>query len=233
MSADEKYTTLNEEKIPAVYEAGKKAGQDDMWTDIVIGRDNFESQFAYWQMEYIRPPIKITPSVIGGVVEMCRNNPSLKVIESAHFDFSKLPTGTANNKSYYYTFYNCSALELVEDIGIGTGEPVLMFAYTFGNCSNLHTIEKLTVAETTKFSNAFNRCSSLTNLTFEGTIGQNGLNLSWSPLTHDSLMSTITALADKSGDTSTTWSVTLGADNLAKLTAAEITIAEEKGWGLV
>jgi hypothetical protein len=72
----------------------------------------------------------------------------------------------------------------------------------------------------------------LENVTFEGTIGQNGLNFSWSiNLSHDSLMSIINCLKDYSG-TGTTKTVTLGATNLAKLTTAEKAVATQKGWTL-
>ena len=77
----------------------------------------------------------------------------------------------------------------------------------------------------------FRECSALVDLNIVGTINATGLNVQQSPLSHDSLMSIINALADKTG-VSGTWKVTLGATNLAKLTADEIAIAEGKGWTL-
>ena len=78
----------------------------------------------------------------------------------------------------------------------------------------------------------FNSCSALVDLNIVGTINAIGLNVSYSKLlSHDSLMSIINALADKTG-VSDTWKVTLGATTLAKLTAEEIAIAEGKGWTL-
>lgn len=84
------------------------------------------------------------------------------------------------------------------------------------------------------FANAFYDCGALENLTIEGVIGQNGFNVQWSTkLSHDSLMSILNALADKSTDTSgTQWIVTIGTENLAKLTDAEKRIAFQKGWDL-
>ena len=100
----------------------------------------------------------------------------------------------------------------------------------FGN-SCIVTIDKLIVKDdgSTAFDSTFYKCTYLENLTIEGAIGQNGFDVQWSPLTHDSLMSIINALADKSG-TSGTWTVTLGSTNKAKLTEAELLIAENKGW---
>lgn len=105
----------------------------------------------------------------------------------------------------------------------------------FMSCTALVTIEKLILsASTAAFSDTFSGCSSLENIVIEGTIAKNGLNLQWSTqLTHDSLMSIINALADKSGDTSgTVWTLTLGSTNIAKLTEDEQRIVKMKGWTL-
>lgn len=99
----------------------------------------------------------------------------------------------------------------------------------FSGCSKLETVRKIIVHNALVYSKGFDGCTSLKNLTFAGVIGQNGLNVSVCPLTHESLMSIINCLEAK---TSGTWTVTLGTDNLAKLTEAEKAIATEKGWTL-
>lgn len=105
----------------------------------------------------------------------------------------------------------------------------------FSSCTNLKTIEKiiLPIGQST-FATWFYNCFALENIILEGEIGASGLNLSYSPnLTHTSLMSIIDALSDKSADTSgTSWAVTLGTENLAKLTDAEKAIATQRGWTL-
>jgi hypothetical protein len=69
------------------------------------------------------------------------------------------------------------------------------------------------------------------------TIGQNGFNVQNSTkLTHDSLINNegtgiLNSLEDKSG-TGSTWTITLGSANLAKLTDGEKAIATQKGWTL-
>jgi hypothetical protein len=103
---------------------------------------------------------------------------------------------------------------------------------SFAN-SQVETIEGLTVSELTKFSYTFSSASKLTHVIFYGTIAMNGLNLQWSPLDHDSLISIVNALADKTADTSgTRWVVTIGASNFAKLTDEEKMIAMQKGWDI-
>ena len=106
------------------------------------------------------------------------------------------------------------------------------YYFTFYNCNKLHTLEVLRVIESTNFNGTFRYCRELVNLTIEGTIGQNGFDVSWSTkLTHKSLMSIINALADYHGD-GMIHTVTLGEANLAKLTDAAKAIATERGWTL-
>lgn len=108
--------------------------------------------------------------------------------------------------------------------------------YTFLSCNNLVTIRKLIVTEaTTVHTQSFGGCNNLENITIEGVIACNNFNFQAAKkLSHDSLMSIINALQDKSADTSgTAWVVTIGSANLAKLTQEEIALAEQKGWSLV
>lgn len=238
MSAEEKYTTLTTEKIPAVYEAGKTVGGkealDEIWIKGIINtRTSFQSAFERWQLEYIRPPIKVIPIDATGAAYMFNSAKNLKIVEADYFDLSQLKSGTTTQAGIYYTFSNCDSIAEIEDIGIGAVNPVNTFSRAFYYCDNLHTIAKITSAETSKYSGTFDYCRKLENITFAGTIAYSGLNFQWSPLSHDSLMSIINALADKSADTSgTTWTVKLGDSNLAKLTTEEITSAETKGWSL-
>lgn len=99
---------------------------------------------------------------------------------------------------------------------------------TFSGCSALHTIQVLALGEATEFSHTFAGCTALENLTISGTIGQNGFNVSECPLSRESLLSILVALKPNAGKT-----LTLGADNLAKLTQAELDGAAELGWSLV
>lgn len=128
-------------------------------------------------------------------------------------------------------FNNCPA---ITRIGVLDFSGAKSSAVTvFISCLSLVTIDKIIVGANTKsYSNWFNGCSALENLTMEGVIDKNGFSVQWSPkLTHDSLMTIINILADKSADTSgTEWKVTIGDTNLAKLTADERLIAEQKGW---
>jgi hypothetical protein len=211
------------------YEAGRKAEHDQFWDAIQNNgkRTGYSCAFASWGAEYIRPKYKIIATGKNDGAQMFNNCENLKKVEADYFDFSQKPTGTNNDSGFYYTFYLCRKLEEVEDIGLS---PQYTYHTTFGSCENLHTIAKIRIDENTRFTDTFYRCAKLQSITIEGTLGQNGFNVSACPLTHDSLMSIINAL--KTFTDGTTKTVTLGATNIAKLTDAEKAIATQKGWTL-
>lgn len=106
---------------------------------------------------------------------------------------------------------------------------------TFYKCSNLVTIRSLTITESATIArNLFADCPALENLTItEGSVISTDPNLSLCPkLTHDSLISVITALKDYSGS-GESYTLTIGATNLEKITEDEMYIAEQKGWSIV
>lgn len=109
------------------------------------------------------------------------------------------------------------------------------------NCSDafavnpkLTKIDKLIFSANTKCTNGnsmFRGDNALASVGFEGTLASNGMNVQWCPLDRESLLSLINILADKTGDTSgTTWLVTLGSANIAKLTEEELAMIAAKGW---
>jgi hypothetical protein len=136
-----------------------------------------------------------------------------------------IATGGSN-----YLFWNCANITDTK-VDIHLTAAAGNNSSTFSGCTNLVTIRKLIIAERTTFSSSFASCAKLEGLTIEGVIG-NDMTLSpCTKLTHDSLMSVINHLKDYSG-TGTTKTMTLGANNLNKLTADEKKIATDKGWTL-
>lgn len=98
--------------------------------------------------------------------------------------------------------------------------------------SSVVIIPRLDLSGVTSIFNAFYGAKQITSILFTGLIRVNGLDVSPCPkLTKQSLVSLLNCLEDKTGDTSgTQWVVTIGATNKAKLTAAELARAEDKGW---
>ena len=111
-------------------------------------------------------------------------------------------------------------------------------------CTLLETVGKIDLSKATDLRNAFNSCSSLTNLGGFPNLGANftysGSNYSHytltlsgsSLLTHDSLMNVINGLYDLATAGKPTQKLVLGSTNKAKLTADEIAIATNKGWSV-
>ena len=174
-----KSTTYTPAEMPSgikeVYEAGKNV----MWDGIQDygNRFDYKSAFAYWNCEYIHPKHKVSPTDSASTVQTFYFNKSLKKVEKEYFDFSNCERATYNSGSHYYTFCSCPALEVIEDVGI---KNVLCFGYTFAWCGALHTIECIYPDENTQFDGAFVGCYELVHLGVDGTIGQNGFNVSWS-----------------------------------------------------
>ena len=100
----------------------------------------------------------------------------------------------------------------------------------FRNCSSLTTIN-LPNSITSISVYAFDGCRSLTDVTVESGFNCNNLNLSVSTrYTAETIVSWLEALADRTGQT--TFTLTIGATNLNKLTAEQKAIATNKNWTL-
>ncbi len=150
-------------------------------------------------------------------------------------DFSELGTVAAYNANGYQMLFTWSRLEHIYDIGLPAypRSDTQQYNQTFLQCNYLKKIDILRVEPRTSFNGTFGACYALESLTIEGVIGKNGFNVKDCPLNHDSLMSIINALEDKTSDESgTSWVVTLGATNLEKLTDAQKAIATDRGWSL-
>ena len=114
----------------------------------------------------------------------------------------------------------------------------------FYNCQKLTTIPLLDTSKVTSINYAFNYCKSLVDFGGLENLGQAykitananyysyQLDLSYSPLTHDSLMNVINNLYDIKTKGCKAQQLILGSTNIAKLTAEEIAIATDKGFNV-
>lgn len=136
----------------------------------------------------------------------------------------KYPINATEAGAYMFYATQITDTKVPIDIGSTTSNS----ANRFNKADQLVTIRKLIVEAGAGYSGCFTGCTALENITIEGVIGKN-FDISDSPkLTHDSLMSIINHLKD----TSSKLTLTIGSENLAKLTDAEKAIATEKGWTL-
>lgn len=123
-------------------------------------------------------------------------------------------------------YYNTNITDTKVDILVYVTE----LKSTFTNAYKLKTIRKLKLMrDDVKFSTPFSNCVALENIVIEGTISKD-ISFQWSKkLTHESLLNIINALKDNSG--TDTWNtITLGEDNIAKLTDDEILMMDQKQW---
>lgn len=218
MSIAEKLVTIAENE-QRVFEAGTKA----LWDGVLNkgARTNVEYLFNRWNCEYIRPPYVIKAST--RPIYCFQINTKLKKIEKQYFDFSGCPLNpTSDTSGNYYVCYYCTNLEVFEDIGL----PPSMYTNTWGSCLKLHTIELVRSQKTTKYSSAFNQCSELVNIRFEGEIGQNISFGTCGKLSVESVVDILQHLADLTGGTAMT--ITLH-DNVKTLMANQGAMAELDG----
>lgn len=189
-------------------EQGKQIANNEFWDGVTANgtRIDYGYAFRYTGFQYIRPTKKIVPISADSAIQTFAHNQNLKILESSYFDFSQKNQGTGNSNDYYYTFYGCISLEIIEDIGLYLTVANQTFNTT--SKSKLHTIEKIYVNENTKFINTFVYMTALVNLGVEGVIGQNGLDLQWSTkLSKASWQSIIAALSSTASGLSMTGSL--------------------------
>lgn len=228
-----KLTTVAENQ-QKVYDAGKQAEYDAFWDAYqTIGeRVNYQASFGGggWTNATFKPKYDINPTNASAMfmysaianLEVALNNAGVTLDLRNAASTSQMFAGSAVIVLPELDLRGCT---------YGSGTLYQMFMA----CKNLATIRKIILknAGTDRFTaNDFSGCVALENVVFEGVIGRNGLSLASSTkLTHDSLVSIINCLADYSGDTSgTTWKITIGSANIAKLTEDELSIAYNKGW---
>lgn len=230
MSVAEKLTAVAE-NIPKVYEAGQQSEYDRFWDAFQYhGNTNY---YAYafagygWQDKNFKPKYDIKPAVARGMFRETRIIDLKKCLESCGAELDLSGATTVADLLCYCGYLTTVPKINISSAGSSTGQ-------LFASSAKLQTIEELTISETVTFVNSsFSGCTALTRLILAGTLATNGLDLHWSTLLdRESLLSILNVLQDKSS-AGGTWAVTLGPENLAKLTDAEKAIATQKGWTLV
>lgn len=185
MSIAEKLTTIaeNEQKV---YDAGKKSEYDKFWD----AYQNYGRRINYtrafygegWNDNIFKPKHKIKPT---NANQMFSSN-SIKDYGATDIDLSE-----ATDISYLFYY---SVTTHIPDIST-VSSPTL--EYVFAGCYLAKTLDRLILKDdgSQSFVNVFRLCTSLENILIEGTIGQGGFNVSWSPLNKASLTSVVNALS--------------------------------------
>lgn len=209
------------------YDAGKLAEWSEFWDAYQENgsRKMYNGAFAWstWNDKLFRPKYDIVPTQLSQTFQYTG---IINLIDDLEKQNVKLDT---SNCTYYLQAFQGSRITHYPTIDMSKATNT---TYAFGSDANVVKIEKLILSKSTPFYNTFQLASKLEEITIEGTIGQNGFSVQWSDkLTHDSLLSILNALEDKTSDESgTTWTIGLCPTNIAKLTENEKAIATQKGW---
>lgn len=209
------------------FETGLQAEYERFWNlyQEKGERKNYSNAFcgSGWTDETFRPKYDLIASNVSQMFREAKVTDLKKALKDWGVS---LDTGSV---AYFTQFLQLSSVTVVPVLDMRSATNTTQaFGY-----APVTQIEKLIVSENTPWSNTFISCSNLTEIRFEGQIGTDGLSFAHSKqLSYDSLMSIIGCLKDYS-ESGVTRTVTLGADNLAKLTDGEKAMATEKGWTLV
>ena len=191
VTADDGYVGLSEVDTNPAFEAGFKAWMD-AYIDGLIKGTSIANAFTGqgWTANTFKPTKNIRGFYYAqqAFYNSAIEGDLAKILEDCGvvIDFSQVST---SSQSFAYT--KITRLGVLNFTRAYAGS----HTDTFRSSTLLHTIDKFCVNEMWSYSNTFTSCTSLANLTIEGTIGQGGLNLSWSFLSKASLISVVNALS--------------------------------------
>lgn len=195
---DTTYTTAEMPNgIDEVYAAGKQAENDAFWVDYQDNgeRTDYGNAFAGigWHNGNFKPTNDITvkraymmfrdSAIEGDLVEIAKNL-------GITVDF----TGCQN---YQYAFYN-SKFTRLGVIDVSSSGMLSAVTVAFYGANRLETIDKFILPTTSiiEFSNTFQGCTALENITFEGVINKDISFKDSTKLSRSSIESVINALSD-------------------------------------
>lgn len=226
MSLKANATTIAE-NVPKVYEAGKKAEWNEFW-DVFQDNGNrrdYSTAFkgSNFNQKTFRPKYDLICSEVSA---MFQRSSSIDLAGTLYSLGLTLDISAAPSLLQMFQGSGCTRIPVLD------ARNATSMSYAFGSNAEVREIEKLMISEKmTSFSSAFSGAAKLEKLIIEGTISKN-FDVHWSTLlSHESLISILNALKDYSADPGgTTWVVTLGTENVNKLTDEEKAIATQKGW---
>ena len=195
MSISEKLNTITE-NISNVYAAGKKAEYDAFWDEF---QENGDRQFypygfsgGGWNEKTFKPKYVIRPgggnSAYGLFALFNYGKSNLDFREYAHLlDLSHVTVGTYMFQDARFDFIDLDLSKFTS----------LQSTFSEGWSAGKKTTISLKVsALCTSFSACFSYCTALKNLTFkDGSIIATNIDLQYSPLTKESIISVVSALS--------------------------------------
>lgn len=226
IEAEDKETPLS---VTYCISYGNRCAWDSFWDRYQRLGTRTDYTYAFsgmgWEDETFRPKYDLLPA--GAATGMFMSSKCHNIKESLGKCGIRLDTSAVTNAQNMFN-YIWSA-ELPEIDAQNATSVYAMFAYS----ANLKRVDKFIFGEKNGYpTNFVLNCTALEHFLAEGTIAVTGFDFSpCTKLSHESIMSIIGCLKDYKGS-GATYTVTLGATNLAKLSDAEKAIATQKGWSL-
>lgn len=197
------YTDYYEKGLEDGEAIGRQAQHDEFW-DSVKDDTNWGYRFcgSNWNTTTFKPNFDLN---LKGNCNFCFANNIIKVdlvewLSELGITMSTTEMTQCSKLFYYAKFTRLGVIDLSKVVSANE---------TFAYMEHLHTIDKVIILASFSFSDTFASTPNLVNLTIEGTIGQAGLNLRWSPkLSKASIASIINSLSSTTSGLSVTLSKT-------------------------
>lgn len=209
------------------YLAGEQEEYDRFWNGYQGNngtRRNYANAFRGWGWtdETYKPKYKV---IATGSFEMAYRESRITKIENID---------TSGVTNFNTAFYNMPNLLTIDKVDFSSATNT---TNTFAHSIKLHTIGELVSSETTVWhTGVFQNCMAIKNLNITGTIAGTSVNFYLPTLTHDSLITILTALKNYAavGDTSK-HTCSISPTNIAKLEKTDegtraLAEATQKGW---
>ena len=187
-SAEKYYTSEMADGVAEVYEAGKKAEYDAFWDSYQNNgnRSSYGNAFSGegWNDDVYNPKYSMQSSYSYAMFYGSRIYDIYKD-GKVSIDFSK-STEIGN-------LFSNSLVRYIDVLDTSSATVMNTLLY---RAQELSTINKLVIHQgITSATNTFGYCGALENVTIEGVIPVS-IDIHWSPLTYDSILSIITHLSD-------------------------------------
>lgn len=164
------------------FEAGKKAQEREWWDNYQAygNRTDFDEAFGGigWTVETFKPKYDMIPTSACMMFRKAKTR--IDLVEHLNKLGVKLDFSKCTNTIYAFNFSEFTRIGVFDCSSSASSIPL---SNVFTSCSYLVTIDKIVLKKGSggMFENtSFKDCISLENVTFEGVIDVNGLNLQWS-----------------------------------------------------
>ena len=183
------------------YTEGEKAGREnhekDFWDTYQQNGNRVQYNYGFagrgWADNTFKPKYDITPISASYIFAESQITNLKKILDDCGvvLDFSQSVTGS-------YPFKDST----ITDVGVMDVSKYGNLNYFLHQASCLKSVDKVILnangTQTFNSTYSFGGCEALEHIIFEGAIGKD-INLSWSPLDYESVLSVANALVDYSG----------------------------------